>query len=215
VLLEMEDAASDQIVRVLGQRFGFAVGGTVDQDAGPRFSGQLRGPLDRILEKVLRQHGHMIVRSAESSSGIREVMFLARTGSSVSAAPSASAQKGSSDEPAAVAAAPSPESSSPGSPTAPTAQPKIDPTLRQLEDIGRQIMRSDASRTIDARADSPIEGNAMLPTAQAPVGATGHSTPGDVGNVGDMQDLTQRALASVQALASSLRTVCLGRSCGH
>jgi hypothetical protein len=224
VVVEANDATLDQVIEVLATRFAFAVDHAAEANATARFTGRLQGSLDRILERVLRHEGHLIVHSAESSTGISRVILLApkRGGPAVtttiptaetpkeladgSVTPDGAANRPIAPSPPPPAYAPSPSTSQgpAATPPAPPAQITTDPTLRQLEEIGRQMMSADPSRAIDAQLQSPAAG----------LGASAISQTAD-GGLGDSHELTQRALANVQSLVSSLRAVCLGRSCAH
>jgi hypothetical protein len=215
VVIATDNATSEQILRVLATRFGFSVDHAAEANASIRFSGRLQGSLDRILDRVLRHEGHIIVRSAENSAGIRQVILLAPHAPAVTVtAPSENTQKEMTtvtvarEEPTGhpVAGSPPTTASNPPplvlTPTAAPPQPPIDPTLRQVEEIGRQIMNVDVSRSVDARL-SPADGIGTVASSQA------------TGNVDSAQELTQRAVANVQALVSSLRAVCLGSCPAH
>jgi hypothetical protein len=69
------------------------------------------------------------------------------------------------------------------------------------------MMTMDPSRPIEAsgQALTGERAAAALPSPSTP--------PVGGGYEGDVQQLTQRAVANVQSLAASLRAVCLGPSC--
>ncbi len=76
VVIETTDASVDEVLAVLATRFDFAVERNAPPEQTVRFSGRLVGSLDRLLERLLRHEGHLIVRSAEAKSGISRVVLL-------------------------------------------------------------------------------------------------------------------------------------------
>jgi hypothetical protein len=81
VVIEAADAAVDDVLAVLARQFQFAVERSAPSGQAMRFSGRLQGSLDQLLERLLRNEGHMIVRSSEASAGIsRVVLFKAKAG---------------------------------------------------------------------------------------------------------------------------------------
>ena len=208
VVVEARDATLDEILALLATRFGFAVERVTQATSTNRLSGRLQGSLDRLLERVLRDQGYMIVRSDEAKAGISKVIVLDSKGRApVAATATGGAGPGKAQAPVQAPSVPS----TPEPPAKPLGQnisnqlpAASDGTLRQLEEIGRQMMGMDPSRSIDARSH-PSAGEsatAALPSA------------GGTGSVdSDVQQLTQRAVANVQSLANSLRAACLGPSC--
>ena len=217
IVIEMDNATLEQILQMLATRFGFGADHAAETNTSIRFSGRLQGSLDRILDRVLRHEGHLIIHSAQTSAGISQVILFAsqRTAPAVTAtAPTGNTQRElttdstTRDEAAGhvqpgplTATAPPPPPSA-VTPSAAPAQQMIDPTLRQLEEIGRQVMNVDASRSVDARL-SPADGIGAVTSSQA------------AGTAIDAQQLTQHAVANVQALVGSLRAVCLGSCAGR
>lgn len=76
VVIETSDASVDDVLAVLAAHFDFAVERGAPSDQTVRFSGRLEGSLDRLLERLLRHEGHVIVRSAAARGGISRVVLL-------------------------------------------------------------------------------------------------------------------------------------------
>jgi hypothetical protein len=82
VVIETTDASIDEVLAVLAERFAFVVERNAPSSETVRFSGRLQGSLDKLVERLLRHEGHMIVRSAEARGGISRVVLLdAKSGS--------------------------------------------------------------------------------------------------------------------------------------
>jgi hypothetical protein len=152
------------------------------------------------------------VRSVDSKSGISRVIVLDAKGGGAPVvvatgptAPGADAPQAGTEH-RADKAAPSSDATKPATaPVAPPAalhippppSPDMDPTLAQLQEMGRQIARMQA-----------------YPAAGAPPPASS-GTPHPVGSTpeADAKLLTQQALSNVQALAASLKAACVGPAC--
>jgi hypothetical protein len=76
VAVETSDASVDEVLAVLAAHFDFAVERGAPSDQTVRFSGRLEGSLDRLLERLLRHEGHVIVRSPGARGGISRVVLL-------------------------------------------------------------------------------------------------------------------------------------------
>jgi hypothetical protein len=76
VVIETTDASIDEVLAVLAERFAFVVERNAPSSETVRFSGRLQGSLDKLVERLLRHEGHMIVRSAEVLGGISRVVLL-------------------------------------------------------------------------------------------------------------------------------------------
>jgi hypothetical protein len=76
VVTETTDASADEVLAVLATHFEFVVERNAPSSQTVRFSGRLQGSLDKLVERLLRHEGHMIVRSAEARGGISRVVLL-------------------------------------------------------------------------------------------------------------------------------------------
>lgn len=76
VVIDAREASVDEVLAALAAHFEFAVerGGAAGSPV--RFSGRLQGSLDEVLERLLRHHGHMIVRSQEARGGIGRIVLI-------------------------------------------------------------------------------------------------------------------------------------------
>jgi hypothetical protein len=77
ITLTIEGMAVDVVLQNLRAKYGFEIGGMekVDQ-GGDTLSVTLSGSLYSILERLLRNRNHVIVRSADTVSGIEKVMII-------------------------------------------------------------------------------------------------------------------------------------------
>jgi hypothetical protein len=76
VVIETTDASVDEVLAVLAVHFEFVVERTAPSNQTIRFSCRLQGSLDKLVERLLRHEGHMIVRSTEARGGINRVVLL-------------------------------------------------------------------------------------------------------------------------------------------
>ncbi len=76
VVIETSDASIDDVLAVLAEHFEFVVERNAPSSQTVRFSGRLQGSLDKLVERLLRHEGHMIVRAAEARGGISRVVLL-------------------------------------------------------------------------------------------------------------------------------------------
>jgi hypothetical protein len=89
ITLTVENATVNLVLEDLHKRYGFEVGGLQNTDNGEAQSITMSGSLQSILERLLRNWNHMIVRSTDNESGIAKVMIL---NSTYGAAPSSPAR---------------------------------------------------------------------------------------------------------------------------
>lgn len=76
ITLTIDNANIDAVLESLRQRYGFEVSGLENAKQGEPLSATLSGSLQSVLERLLRNWNHMIVRSADNESGIAKVMIL-------------------------------------------------------------------------------------------------------------------------------------------
>ncbi|MBY0562359.1 hypothetical protein [Hyphomicrobium sp.] len=77
VTLTIEDMAMGAILQNLGAKYGFKILGVEKVDeGGDTLSATLSGNLNSILERLLRNRNHVIVRSADTVSGIEKVIVI-------------------------------------------------------------------------------------------------------------------------------------------
>jgi hypothetical protein len=79
ITVTIENATIDVVLEDLHQRYGFEVSGLENAKQGEPLSATLSGSLQSVLERLLRNWNHMIVRSADNESGIAKVMILNST----------------------------------------------------------------------------------------------------------------------------------------
>lgn len=77
ITLTVEDMAVDAILQNLGAKYGFEIGGMEKVgEGGDTLSATLSGNLYGILERLLRNRNHVIIRSADTVSGIERVILI-------------------------------------------------------------------------------------------------------------------------------------------
>jgi hypothetical protein len=80
ITVTIEDATVDFVLDNLHKRFGFELAGLPPNIAGGEAQTvTLSGNLHVILERLLRNWNHMIIRSPDNESGIAKVMILNAT----------------------------------------------------------------------------------------------------------------------------------------
>lgn len=79
ITVTVEDATVNLILEDLRKKYGFEVGGLQNTDNSEAQSITMSGSLQSILERLLRNWNHMIIRSADNESGIAKVMILNST----------------------------------------------------------------------------------------------------------------------------------------
>jgi hypothetical protein len=77
VVVEVGDADAGEVLEALSARFGFAVEGHPQAGRAMRYSGLLHGSLDQLVERLLRNEEHVVVRSAKAVAGVSKVVFPA------------------------------------------------------------------------------------------------------------------------------------------
>lgn len=77
ITLTVEDMAVETILQNLGAKYGFEIGGMEKVgEGGDTLSATLSGNLYRIIERLLRNRNHVIIRSADTVSGIERVILI-------------------------------------------------------------------------------------------------------------------------------------------
>jgi len=76
ITVTIEDATMEVVLNDLHKKYGFEVDGLKNADKGEALSATMTGSLQGILERLLRNWNHMIVRSPDNESGIAKVMIL-------------------------------------------------------------------------------------------------------------------------------------------
>jgi hypothetical protein len=79
ITLTIEDAKVDAVLEDLRKRYGFEVSGLENANGGEAQSATMSGSLQSVIERLLRNWNHMIVRSPDNESGIAKVMILNKT----------------------------------------------------------------------------------------------------------------------------------------
>lgn len=95
ITVTIEEATVDFVLEDLHKKYGFEVAGLQQNIRGEAQSVTLSGSLHVILERLLRNWNHMIVRSTDNESGIAKVMIL---NSTYGAAPSRPGQERASGD---------------------------------------------------------------------------------------------------------------------
>jgi hypothetical protein len=72
----IEDATVDAVLEDLCKRYGFEVSGLENATRGEALSATMSGSLQNVIERLLRNWNHMIVRSPDNTGGIAKVMIL-------------------------------------------------------------------------------------------------------------------------------------------
>jgi hypothetical protein len=76
ITVVVENTALNDVLRDLSAKYGFAVNGIENALSQDPLTVTMSGSLQSILERLLRNWNHMIVRSASNDSGIEKVMIL-------------------------------------------------------------------------------------------------------------------------------------------
>ena len=76
ITVTIDDAKIDAVLKDLQARYGFEVSGLDNAARGEALSMTISGTLQSVLERLLRNRNHMIVRSPDNASGIAKVMIL-------------------------------------------------------------------------------------------------------------------------------------------
>jgi hypothetical protein len=76
ISVSIKDAKIVAVLRELQSRFGFEIVGLENAAEGDALSMTVSGSLSSVLERLLRNRNHMLVRSPDSPSGIAKVMIL-------------------------------------------------------------------------------------------------------------------------------------------
>ncbi len=79
ITVTIEDAKVDAVLEDLRKRYGFEVSGLANTKSGDALTMTMSGSLQSVLERLLRNWNHMIVRSSDNQSGIAKVMILNAT----------------------------------------------------------------------------------------------------------------------------------------
>jgi hypothetical protein len=76
IVIEAHGATTDEVLAVLAREFRFGVEGSGDSGQPVRFTGQLQGSLESLLQRLLRHRGYMVVRSSDNPGGVRRVVLF-------------------------------------------------------------------------------------------------------------------------------------------
>jgi hypothetical protein len=79
ITVTIEDATVDAVLDDLRKHYGFEVLGLENAARGDTLSTTMSGSLQSVIERLLRNWNHMIVRSSDNKSGIAKVMILNAT----------------------------------------------------------------------------------------------------------------------------------------
>lgn len=76
ITVTIEGAPIEAVLKDLHERYGFEISGLQNVQQGEALSATLSGSLQSILERLLRNWNHMIVRSPDNPSGIAKVTII-------------------------------------------------------------------------------------------------------------------------------------------
>jgi hypothetical protein len=76
ITITMEGATLTSVVRELSQKYGFEVQGLDDMKSPEPLSATMSGSLQSILEGLLQDCNHMLVRSADNKSGVEKIIIV-------------------------------------------------------------------------------------------------------------------------------------------
>lgn len=76
ITVAIENAKVGVVLQYLRRSYGFEVAGLQKANQGESLTVTMSGSLQSILERLLRNWNHMIVRSGDNKSGIAKVMIL-------------------------------------------------------------------------------------------------------------------------------------------
>lgn len=79
ITITVDDATVDVVLEDLRKRYGFEVRGLENARKGEPQTMTMSGSLQSIIERLLRNWNHMIVRSPDNESGIAKVTILNAT----------------------------------------------------------------------------------------------------------------------------------------
>jgi hypothetical protein len=76
ITVTIENATIDLVLEDLRKRYGFDVAGLDKASKSEAMSATISGSLQSVLERLLRNFNHVIVRAPDNESGIAKVMIL-------------------------------------------------------------------------------------------------------------------------------------------
>jgi len=79
ITVTIKDTKVGAVLEDLCKRYGFEVSGLENVARGEALSATMSGSLQNVIERLLRNWNHMIVRSPDNESGIAKVMILNAT----------------------------------------------------------------------------------------------------------------------------------------
>jgi hypothetical protein len=98
ITLTIEDAKVDVVLEELRKRYGFEVSGLENTTRGEGLSATMSGSLQSVIERLLRNWNHLIVRSADNDSGVAKVMILNATYGAAPLGPGAGRASGNNND---------------------------------------------------------------------------------------------------------------------
>ena len=78
--VDADNAKVDDVLAKVGEALGFTIERAGQHAAVGTVSGHFEGPLDVVLQRILRGEGHMIERSAKAKSGVVRIVLFGSTG---------------------------------------------------------------------------------------------------------------------------------------
>jgi hypothetical protein len=76
ITVTIKDAPVDVVLDDLHKRYGFEVSGLQNATRSGALSATMTGSLQNVLERLLRNWNHLIVRSPDNACGIAKVMII-------------------------------------------------------------------------------------------------------------------------------------------
>jgi hypothetical protein len=98
ITVTIDNTKVDAVLEDLRQRYGFEMSGIENAKSGEALSVTMSGSLQSVLERLLRNWNHMIVRSPDNKSGIAKIMILNATYGAAPRPPNAGSASRNNDE---------------------------------------------------------------------------------------------------------------------
>ena len=76
ITVNAENSSAEQILQRLADKYGFKIKGIEHASPAEVISTKMAGSLHDVVDRLLRNRNHMIVRSPSNASGIESVMIL-------------------------------------------------------------------------------------------------------------------------------------------
>ena len=74
--IDYADSTVDDVLNTMGERFGFAVERVSPESPRRLISGRFIGNADQIVTRILRGHGHVVIRAIDVHFGIQRILLV-------------------------------------------------------------------------------------------------------------------------------------------